>query len=53
MLIDFHCHFADMSGSGSRPWTDGIPLFYNAIGAGSKERKLIFGENARRLLRLA
>ena len=77
----------DISGSG--PWTDGIPLFYNAIGgqnfipidfarvlwgsdnclpqaehiarmstymrqigAGSKERKLIFGENARKLLKV-
>ncbi|MCX7039293.1 MAG: amidohydrolase family protein [Spirochaetes bacterium] len=80
--------YLDISGSG--PWTDGIPLFYNAIGgqnfipidfarvvwgsdnclpqaehiarmstymrqigAGSRERKLIFGENARALLRLA
>ena len=77
----------DISGSG--PWTDGIPLVYNAvggrnfipidfarvvwgsdnclpqgehiarmsaymrqIGAGSEERRLIFGENARRLLKL-
>lgn len=77
----------DISGSG--PWTDGIPLVYNAvggqnfipidfkrvvwgsdnclpqsehiarldtymrqIGAGSADRKLIFGENARRLLKL-
>jgi predicted TIM-barrel fold metal-dependent hydrolase len=80
--------FLDISGSG--PWTDGIPLVYNAIGgqnfipidfnrviwgsdnclpqaehiarmgtymrqigAGSRERKLIFGENARRILKLA
>jgi predicted TIM-barrel fold metal-dependent hydrolase len=77
----------DISGSG--PWTDGIPLVYNAlggqnyipidftrvvwgsdnclpqaehiarmtaymrqIGAGSAQRKLIFGENARKLLKL-
>jgi hypothetical protein len=79
--------YLDISGSG--PWTDGIPLVYNAlggqnyipidfnrviwgsdnclpqadhiarmtsymrqIGAGSEQRKLIFGENARRLLKL-
>lgn len=78
----------DISGSG--PWTDGIPLVYNAIGgqnfipidfsrvlwgsdntlpqaehiarmstymrqmgAGSAQRKLIFGENAKKLLKLA
>ena len=77
----------DISGSG--PWTDGIPLVYNAIGgqgfipidfarvvwgsdnclpqaehiarmstymrqigAGGEQRKLIFGENARKLLKL-
>lgn len=77
----------DISGSG--PWTDGIPLVYNAIGgqncipidfarvvwgsdncltqdehiarlstymrqmgAGSAQRRLIFGENARKLLKL-
>jgi predicted TIM-barrel fold metal-dependent hydrolase len=80
--------YLDISGSG--PWTDGIPIVYNAngganyipldfrrviwgsdnclpqaehiarmsaymrqIGAGSKDREQIFGENARRLLRLA
>jgi predicted TIM-barrel fold metal-dependent hydrolase len=79
--------YLDISGSG--PWTDGIPLVYNAlggqnyipidfsrvlwgsdnclpqvehlarmstymrqIGAGSEEREFIFGENARRLLRV-
>jgi len=79
--------FLDISGSG--PWTDGIPLIYNAIGgqscipidfarvvwgsdnclpqaehiarmatfmrqmgAGGEQRKLIFGENARKLLKL-
>jgi predicted TIM-barrel fold metal-dependent hydrolase len=79
--------YLDISGSG--PWTDGIPLVYNAlggqsyipidftrvlwgsdnclpqaehmarmstymrqIGAGSEQRALIFGENARRLLKL-
>ena len=79
--------YLDISGSG--PWTDGIPLVYNAIGgqnyipmdfarvvwgsdnclpqaehiarmstymrqcgAGSEARKLIFGENARKLLKL-
>jgi predicted TIM-barrel fold metal-dependent hydrolase len=79
--------FLDTSGSG--PWTDGIPLVYNAIGganyipvdfarviwgsdnclpqaehmariatfvrqmgAGAKDRALIFGENARKLLKL-
>jgi len=79
--------YLDVSGSG--PWTDGIPLVFNALGghsyipidfnrvvwgcdntlpqaqhmarlanylrlmgAGSEERKLIFGENARRLLKL-
>ncbi len=79
--------YLDISGSG--PWTDGIPLVYNAIGgqnyipidfarvlwgsdnclpqaehiarmstymrqigAGSAQRKLIFGENARKLLKL-
>jgi hypothetical protein len=79
--------YLDISGSG--PWTDGIPLVYNAlggqsfipidfnrvvwgsdnclpqaehiarlstymrqIGAGSAQRKLIFGDNAARLLKL-
>jgi predicted TIM-barrel fold metal-dependent hydrolase len=79
--------YLDIAGSG--PWTDGIPLVYNAIGgqnyipidfarvvwgsdnclpqaehiaqmstymrqigAGSEQRKLIFGENARKLLKL-
>jgi predicted TIM-barrel fold metal-dependent hydrolase len=79
--------YLDISGSG--PWTDGIPLFYNAVGgqnfipmdfarvvwgsdncmpqaehiaqmttymrqcgAKSKDRKLIFGDNAARLLKL-
>jgi predicted TIM-barrel fold metal-dependent hydrolase len=79
--------YLDISGSG--PWTDGIPLVYNAIGgqnfipidfsrvvwgsdncmpqaehiaqmsaavrqmgARSKDRKLIFGENAKRLLKI-
>jgi predicted TIM-barrel fold metal-dependent hydrolase len=79
--------FLDIAGSG--PWTDGIPLVYNAvggqnfipidfarvlwgsdnclpqaehmarmetylrqIGAGSKDRALVFGENARKLLKI-
>lgn len=79
--------YLDISGSG--PWTDGIPLVFNAlgghhyipidfkrmvwgcdntlpqaqhmarlanylrlIGAGSEERKLVFGENAKRLLKI-
>ena len=79
--------YLDISGSG--PWTDGIPLVYNAlggqnyipidftrvvwgsdnclpqaehiarmssymrqVGAGSEQRELIFGENARKLLKL-
>ncbi|UCF97528.1 MAG: amidohydrolase [Spirochaetaceae bacterium] len=79
--------YLDISGSG--PWTDGIPLVFNALGghhyipidfkrvvwgsdntlpqaehmarmgtylrlmgAGSEERKLIFGENAKRLLKI-
>jgi hypothetical protein len=79
--------YLDISGSG--PWTDGLPLVYNALGgqnfipidfarvvwgsdnclpqaehiarmstymrqmgAGSEARKLIFGENARKLLKL-
>jgi predicted TIM-barrel fold metal-dependent hydrolase len=80
--------YLDISGSG--PWTDGIPLVYNAVGgqsfipidfarvvwgsdntlpqaehiarmstymrqmgAGSAQRELIFGENAKKLLKLA
>lgn len=80
--------FLDIAGSG--PWTEGVPLVYNAlggqqfipidfarvvwgsdnclpqaehlarsavylrqIGAGSSQRKLVFGENAARLLKLA
>jgi predicted TIM-barrel fold metal-dependent hydrolase len=80
--------FLDVAGSG--PWTDGIPLVYNAlggqqfipidfrrvlwgsdncmpqaehiarttvylrqIGAGSEQRALVFGDNARKLLKLA
>jgi predicted TIM-barrel fold metal-dependent hydrolase len=79
--------YLDISGSG--PWTDGIPLVFNALGghhyipldfkrvvwgsdntlpqeehmarmanylrlmgAGGEERKLVFGENAKRLLKL-
>jgi predicted TIM-barrel fold metal-dependent hydrolase len=79
--------YLDISGSG--PWTDGIPLVFNALGghhyipidykrvvwgsdnclpqaehmarmanylrlmgAGSEERKLVFGETARRILKI-